>query len=130
MDKAKLILIRGLPGSGKSTLAQEYVAKGWRHFEADMYHLDDEGNYVYNVANIKKAHEWCFKSAINALNRGINVVVSNTFVRLWEMQHYIDAWPNYAVIECTDNYGSIHNVPMETLVRMKSNWEPWDYSEI
>lgn len=43
----KLVLIRGLPGSGKSTIAKALHKAGFEWFEADTYHLNDEGDYCY-----------------------------------------------------------------------------------
>lgn len=43
MTKPKLILIRGLPGSGKSTLAETMT--GFEHLEADMFFIDEKGDY-------------------------------------------------------------------------------------
>jgi hypothetical protein len=51
-----LYLIRGIPGSGKSSLAKSL---GGKHVEADMYHLDENGNYNWKPVDVKKAHEWC-----------------------------------------------------------------------
>ena len=43
----KLVLIRGLPGSGKSTIAKALHKDGFDWFEADTYHMSDEGDYCY-----------------------------------------------------------------------------------
>ena len=86
-QKNEVVIIRGLPGSGKSTLAKSMV--DYLHFEADMY-LEINGEYVYDASKIKQAHDWCVASAKNALEKGANVVISNTFVKLWEIQRYID----------------------------------------
>ena len=51
-----LYLLRGIPGSGKSTLANQF---GDVHFEADMYFINENGEYIFNGADIKKAHQWC-----------------------------------------------------------------------
>jgi tRNA uridine 5-carbamoylmethylation protein Kti12 len=42
-----LILLRGLPGSGKTTLAKSLVTKDYCHKEADMYFVDEFGNYKF-----------------------------------------------------------------------------------
>jgi len=49
----QLVLIRGLPGSGKSTMAKALAKSGFKHFEADTYHLNDEGDYCFDQANAK-----------------------------------------------------------------------------
>lgn len=81
----KLTLIRGLPGSGKSTLAKTLDAQ---HFEADMYFINEKGEYCYNGDKIGEAHEWCQQQVEKALAANQDVVVANTFVRLWEMKAY------------------------------------------
>ena len=50
-----LYLLRGIPGSGKSTLAEQL---GGSHFETDTYFMVD-GEYKFDAAKLKKAHEWC-----------------------------------------------------------------------
>ena len=83
----RIILVRGIPGSGKTTIAKEF--KGFTHLESDMF-FEKNGIYVYDHLKIKQAHDWCISSAKNALDRGERVVVSNTFIRLYELKRYID----------------------------------------
>lgn len=78
---ANLVVIRGLPGSGKSTFAKTL---GYYHFEADQYFTDLNDEYHFDPAKLKEAHEWCQNSVFEALNRGQDTVVSNTFTRLWK----------------------------------------------
>lgn len=80
----ELVLIRGLPGSGKSTYARRFYS-GYVHCEADHYFYDKDGVYRYNPDLIRQAHAACQKKAREALRSGKSVVVSNTFVRQWEM---------------------------------------------
>lgn len=127
----KLILIRGLPGSGKSTLAKKYVADhGFVHVEADMYFIDHvgTGQYIFNPSKIKDAHRWCQESARVYLANGYNVVVSNTFTQLWEMEPYIKmaelAGATIKIIETTGKFQNVHGVPQETIARMAARWEP------
>lgn len=124
----KLVLIRGLPGSGKSTIAKALAMAGFKHFEADTYHLNDEGDYCFNQANAKAAHEWCQREARKALEAGECVVVSNTFTQLWEMTPYFEMAkavgiePN--VIEAKGRWQNVHAVPAEVMDRMRARWEP------
>jgi len=124
---AKLLIIRGVPGSGKSTIAQDYVAQGYAHFEADMYHINVHNKYDWKPENVKKSHAWCFDQTAKALAAGDNVVVSNTFARKWEYESYIKlAKANGAEVEiitATGNYSNIHNVPDHTIARMRRRWE-------
>ncbi|MCG9579040.1 ATP-binding protein [Vibrio tubiashii] len=122
----KLTLIRGLPGSGKSTLAKTIDAK---HYEADMYFINDCGEYVYQPEQIAMAHQWCQQMTEQALLKGDSVVVSNTFVQRWEIAPYLKlakrVKAKFEVIECHNNYGNIHGVAPKTIKTMKKRWQEW-----
>ena len=119
-----LILIRGLPGSGKSTLAKKLIPIiNANHFEADMFFINFEGKYIYDASRIREAHNWCFNKTRDALAMGQNVIVSNTFVRRWEMVPYLNLRPDAVILECSGNYQNVHGVPEEVIARMKQNWE-------
>lgn len=124
----KLILIRGLPGSGKSTLAREMISLKYAdsHFEADQYFMIN-GKYTFDANKIKYAHEWCFEtSRHHLLTDGETVIVSNTFTQKWEADRYIKmAKENNIKIEiitCLADYGSIHNVPEEVMIKMRDRF--------
>lgn len=124
---AKLTLVRGLPGSGKSTYAKTLDVDV--HYEADQFYLiGPNDDYVFDAGLIKIAHEWCFSNAVRALRRGRDVVVSNTFTQLWELNKYLEL-PRLIkdleieIVEMKTHYGSIHNVPEETLKKMAERWE-------
>lgn len=122
---ANLILIRGLPGSGKSTMAKEYVEKGYVHFEADMYFVDERGNYLYDKSKIRDAHLWCqAKTKYHLEVLQDDVVVSNTFVKKWELKPYLALNADIVkIITANGRYANIHGVPDEVISRMESNWE-------
>lgn len=128
-----LKLIRGLPGSGKSTLAEmlmEHYTKqqipcAW--YEADMFFVKN-GIYTYDKDKIGDAHNWCKKQVSFAMQNDIDVViVSNTFCRQWEAEPYLCFADikgyNIQVISLSAEFGSVHNVPEEALIRMKERWE-------
>lgn len=123
---AKLTLIRGLPGSGKSTLAKTFKVD---HFEADMYFVDADGNYHYQAEKIGEAHQWCQSMTEQSLSNRNNVVVSNTFVRRWEMMPYYKMakrlGAEFEVIECHENYGNVHGVEPHVIETMKKRWQEW-----
>jgi predicted kinase len=124
-----LVLIRGLPGSGKSTMAKNMEPT--HHFEADMYFMDSAGNYNYDGSKIKDAHEWCFNSTKDALIQSIGtssiVVVSNTFVKHWEMSRYIELAKELSVPitvwVAKGKYENVHSVPEEVINRMAESWQ-------
>jgi predicted kinase len=127
-----LFLLRGLPGSGKSTLAKMISDT---HFEADMYFVDKNGNYNFDVTKLKNAHEWCQDQVNMAMILNITtgdnsvIVVSNTFTQEWEMEPYYKLAENYGykvfslVVE--NRHGGInsHGVPEDKLDAMKNRFE-------
>jgi len=121
-----LYIIRGLPGSGKSTLAKEIV-KDYRHFEADMFHVDSNGVYKFDPSRVRDSHEWCKARVDDAMAITGNIAVSNTFTQRWEYQPYIDMADKYGwdvhVIESKGEWGSIHNVPESVINAMRDRWE-------
>jgi predicted kinase len=120
--RPKLILIRGIPGSGKTTYAKTLGIKD--HYEADQWF---ENNGGYNPTKIKQAHEWCQTQTFMAMKANRDVVVSNTFCRVWEMQSYIDMakQTDHEVIikTMTGEYQNIHGVPDEKVIQMKNRFE-------
>lgn len=123
----ELFLVRGLPGSGKSTLAKSI---GGYHVEADMFFVDAEGNYNFDVSKIKDAHNWCRHTAMEAMKRGSDrVIVSNTFTQEWEMEAYylLAQELGYAVfsliVENRHNGVNVHGVPEEKIEEMCNRFE-------
>jgi predicted kinase len=130
-----LTLVRGLPGSGKSTFANwiwnEYVI-----CEADKFFIDKEGNYNFDATKLSEAHKWCKEQVeIRMKDNQVNpqfypeIVVSNTFTQEWEMQSYIDLANQYGytiftiIMENRHGNSSIHNVPEETINKMRNRFE-------
>lgn len=130
-----LTLIRGLPGSGKSTLAKKLKSVATaitEHFEADQFFIVD-GVYTFDATKLGQAHFWCMRETDDALFYKKDVIVSNTFTKLKEMRPYFEiAQKNGAsvnVILCQNSFGSIHDVPQETLDAMKARFT-YDISDL
>jgi len=113
-------MLRGLPGSGKSTLARQMV--GYRHFEADMF-LEIDGVYRYDAAKVRSAHDWCLASTKKALVEGHDVVVSNTFVKLWELHRYVELGFKFQIFELNLNWPNIHGVSEDKIKIMAEAWQ-------
>lgn len=133
-----LILIRGIPGSGKTTMANRLLwanlSPGMVHLEADMFHVDNRGKYVWYMDNMPKAHEWCVNAARIFLNNGKTVIVSNTFTRLWEMEPYLEHAATLGIstkiYRMENRFKNIHNVPDLVVSGMASRFEDYEGEEI
>ena len=119
----KLVIIRGIPGSGKTTLAKESYSN-FVLCEADQF-FETENGYEYDRNKIKDAHAFCLDKVKQNLEKGKDVVVANTFVKLWEIEQYLKLSYPTKVVETLGEYESIHNVPKDVVERMKKNFEPY-----
>lgn len=126
MEKV-LYIVRGIPGSGKSTFAKTL---GGQHYEADMYFIDEEGNYNFDVTKIKDAHQWCqsFVETDMVLEYP-KIVVSNTSTQEWEMEPYFKLAKEYGytvfTIVVENRHGGVnqHGVPEDKLQMMKDRFQ-------
>lgn len=113
------ILVRGVSGSGKSTFVNNIVHHQ-DFVEADMYFVDETGNYNFNPSKLKEAHEWCRNYTEEAMKSAEDIIVSNTFTTEWEMKPYFDLAQKYGytvftvIVENRHGNKDIHNVPQET----------------
>ena len=127
-----LILVRGLPGSGKSSFANYMFSNNV--FETDQYFYDSDGNYNFDASKLNIAHIDCQNRVESMMANRINqhnseIVVANTFTQNWEMQPYFNLAEKYEynvvslIVENYHNSKSIHNVPDETIEKMKNRFE-------
>ena len=129
----KLILVRGLPGSGKSTMAKALCYNpDWIHLEADMFWMEG-GEYKFDASRLREAHEWCQEKTRKALAANCDVVVSNTFTTVKELRPYFDIAKEFDIVPnvfiAQNTFGNVHNVPEETLAKMRARFV-WDISEL
>lgn len=119
----KLILVRGIPGSGKSTIAAAAMDEfDSVHLEADMYFIKD-GEYKFDADRLHQAHMWCQHETNRHLELDFLVVVSNTFTTIKELRPYFDIALEHKILPAVylaqNQFSNIHNVPQESLDRMK-----------
>jgi predicted kinase len=129
-----LILLRGLPGSGKSTFANYMFSNNI--FEADQYFYDKDGKYNFDASKLYDAHKWCQLRVEHAMEDNLEsggvyfseIVVSNTSTTEKELEPYLELAKKYdyqvvsLIVENRHGNKSIHNVPEETLLRMKNRF--------
>lgn len=122
-----MLLVRGLPGSGKSTIAMNLI--GWYyHLETDMFWKNKEtGEYEFVLERLGEAHAWCQDQTRRLMVNGFSPVVSNTFTTKKELRPYFEIAKEFGIVPtvilCQNQFGNIHNVPEETLERMRGRFE-------
>lgn len=124
--KKTLILLRGLPGSGKSTLALQFK-------DAPVISADDffmvNGNYIFDKEKLGMAHAYSQDKVEYLMMENTPViVVANTFTTEKELKPYTELAELYEyqvfslIVENRHGNTSVHNVPEETMKRMKDRF--------
>ena len=126
MKHKTLFVIRGLPGAGKSSLAKVIAPE--QNYEADDYFTDENGSYEFVFDKLNEAHKQCLDSVEHDMQQDIlHIAVANTFTCKREIVNYYELAEEYNysifIIHCQNDFGSIHNVPDETVKRMKQRWQ-------
>ena len=122
------IILRGVPGCGKSTVA-DYLAQlnNATVCVADDFFMEN-GNYNFDINKLHLAHQWCQDKFLNCLKNGQNVIVANTSTTEKELIPYITTANEYGyltfsmVVENRHGGTNVHNVPEETLEKMKNRF--------
>lgn len=123
-----LYIIRGISGSGKTTLARQMASKlECPHYEADMYFVNGNGEYVFDASKLQRAHAWCFNEVAEQLSMDRDVIVSNTFTRLWEMRNYIDfaleRGVKVHIITCRSRYQNVHGLTEDMVNKQAARFQ-------
>ena len=121
-----LYLICGPSGSGKTTLANKIKKEKniANHFEADQWMVDLYGNYLFNPKRLGYCHAECQKSTEESMQRGEDVIVSNTTLAKKEAKPYIDLSKKYGynveIHHMTGEFQNEHGVPDWKIEEMKN----------
>jgi predicted kinase len=133
MSNKVLILLRGLPGSGKTTFAEFLSGKNCFSISADScwawdYTTDPRG---FDREELKRAHERCYRIVEGLMERSdisAPIAVHNTFTTEREMERYYELAEKYGyvvfslIVENRHNGVSEHNVPQDTLTKMRERF--------
>lgn len=125
MDKI-LYIVRGVSGAGKSSFGKTLNAI---KIEADDYHINEKGEYDWKPENVKAAHKWCQNKCEDLMKDSSHIAICNTFTQEWEMEPYFELAKKYnyqvftVIVENRHGGKNIHNVPEETLEKMKNRFE-------
>ena len=127
MKTNRLLIVRSAPGGGKTVFVNK-MFPNILHLENDMFHYHS-GEYEYSQYRMKEAIKWCVRTCEDALKNGMDVVVSNTFVR----KAFVDSYKklaekygaDFTVYRMMGNFNNIHNVPQNVLDNMKNNFEDY-----
>lgn len=123
----KLFLIRGPSGTGKSTIGKYIAGPLLPVFETDQF-FTYNGAYKFDVSKLKIAHRWSQLQVERQMFHGKDVVCANTFIAIWEMEHYLELAEEYKyeveVIRSPRPWEpdvlfrrNKHNVPMDVIYR-------------
>lgn len=131
----KLTIIRGPSGSGKSSIAGFLQSQNpaIRIAEADMYF--EERKLDFHPTKLPHAHDYCKELVVIAISFGLPVIVSNTGMKLWEIEPYIEmAKEHNYELEIYRTPGpwnsdilskrNIHKVPLDIVNKQIAKYEP------
>ena len=132
-NSKNLILVRGVSGSGKSTFANQFLNASLLISTDDFFM--NEGVYEFNHEHLAANHQRCVDSVESEMkfrdnvSESTNIVVHNTFTKLWEMQPYTDLAGKYGynlytiIVENRHGSDSVHNVPKSSISDQRGRFE-------
>lgn len=107
--------------------------KNFHHYEADMYFMDEQGNYNFDASKLNRAHNWCIDKTREGLEHGDIVIVSNTFTTKKELKPYFDMAKEIGIVPVVylaqNQFNNVHNVPADKLQVMRDRFQ-YDISEL
>ncbi len=129
-----LIILRGLPGSGKSTFA-DFLSENFLDeygnipiCSADNFFMKD-GKYIFDKSKLHAAHQRCHLDVDQAMFQMEPIILlSNTNTTDKEMEPYFELAKKYdyrvfsIIVENRHGNDSIHNVPNDTIDKMKNRF--------
>lgn len=124
-----LFLLRHIPGAGSSTTAR-ILSENDKYpiFAADDYFYDDNSVYNFDVNKLNIAHKTCINNVELFMHKTNRIFVTNTFTTEKELKPYYQLAEKYGfnvislIVENRHNGESIHNVPEETIKKMKNRF--------
>jgi hypothetical protein len=123
-----IVLVRGLPGSNRYTTGEVFADgnPNYAHFGVDAL-VEETGKW--DAAKAATASNLCKKLTRAMLRRGMDVVVSDTFALISEMQPYFDMVDEFGadlmIIEATGP-SPHYQAPEELVAELRAKWETID----
>jgi predicted kinase len=124
-------ILRGLPGSGKSFLASQLLSSfGGVVCSADDFFFSEDKGYVFDPSKLSNAHEFCKGMFSASIECGVGtVIVDNTNTQKKEFEFYKTYAEDHGymviclIVENHHNGSSIHNVPSNTIDKMRQRFQ-------
>lgn len=118
-----MIICAGAPGSGKTTWCEQCALSPLLVVSADHYFTSKRG-YRSSPAKLGKAHAYCLRRTVSALDEGIaHVAIDNTNTTIEEIAPYYalgEAYGYSVEILVFERRGlNSHGVPPSTVRRMR-----------
>lgn len=119
--KPRLLLLRGIHGPEKTTLINHYK----KHFNMVPVSIDDyftrDGVYTFDLSKLTLANRWCIDRVKFLLQQGNDVIVHNKFMKLPELEPYINIrTPKEVTVylavplsECSNNKNTPENMTIK-----------------